>query len=141
MMVNSALAPHHPSRKQAFDNFRGNLQEIVSIEEHHRIPVILGTVVSNLRDWRPFDSALPPDSLDAAQWQQLLDDGKRALEQNRLDEAERSTRRHFGFSRIMPRLTSIWGMSTSPWDNETELSCPSREYETWISCRSEPLQG
>jgi len=90
LMVNSALAPHHPSREQSIANFRGNLEEIISIAERHRIPVILGTVVSNLRDWRPFDSALPPDSLDVAQWQQFLDDGKRALEQNQLDEAERS---------------------------------------------------
>tara|TARA_Y100000588_G_scaffold379206_1_gene460978 strand:- start:342 stop:1778 length:1437 start_codon:yes stop_codon:yes gene_type:complete len=90
MMVNSTLAPHHPSRKQAVGNFKGNLQEIIEIAERHGIPVILGTVVSNLRDWRPFDSALPPDSLDVAQWQHLLDVGERALELNHLDEAERS---------------------------------------------------
>ena len=89
MMVNSSLAPHHPLREQAIENFRGNLHEVVSISKRHQIPVILGTIVSNLRDWRPFDSQPPPDSLDVAQWQQLLENGRAAFEQNHLEEAER----------------------------------------------------
>lgn len=89
MMVNSSLAPHHPLREQAIENFRGNLHEIISIAKRHQIPVILGTIVSNLRDWRPFDSEPPPSSLDVTQWQQLLVNGKTAFEQNHLEEAER----------------------------------------------------
>lgn len=89
MMVNSALAPHHPLRGQAIENFRGNLHEIISIAKRHQIPVILGTIVSNLRDWRPFDSEPPPPSLDVTQWQQLLKNGKVAFEQSHLTEAER----------------------------------------------------
>ena len=53
MMVSSSLAPHHPLREQAIENFRGNLHEIISIAKRHQVPVILGTIVSNLRDWRP----------------------------------------------------------------------------------------
>ena len=90
MMVNSSLAPHHLLREQAIENFRGNLHEVVSISRRHQIPVILGTIVSNLRDWRPFDSQPPPDSLDVAQWQQLLENGKAAFEQNHLEKAERT---------------------------------------------------
>ena len=89
MMVNSSLAPHHPLREQAIENFRGNLHEIISIAKRHQIPVILGTVVANLRDWRPFDSEPPPSSLDVTQWQQLLKNGKAAFEQNHLEEAVR----------------------------------------------------
>ena len=89
MMVSSSLAPHHPLREQAIENFRGNLHEVISIAKRHQIPVILGTIVSNLRDWRPFDSELPPSSLDVTQWQQLLESGKAAFEQNHLEEAER----------------------------------------------------
>lgn len=89
MMVNSSLAPHHSLREQAIENFRGNLHEIISIAKRHQIPVILGTIVSNVRDWRPFDSEPPPSSLDVTQWQQLLENGKAAFEQNRLEEAER----------------------------------------------------
>ena len=89
MMVNSSLSPHHPLREQAIENFRGNLHEIISIAKRHQIPVILGTIVSNLRDWRPFDSEPPPSSLDVTQWQQLLKNGKAAFEQNHLEEAER----------------------------------------------------
>ena len=89
MMVSSSLAPHHPLREQAIENFRGNLHEIISIAKRHQVPVILGTIVSNLRDWRPFDSEPPPSSLDAAQWQQLLKNGKAAFERNHLEEAER----------------------------------------------------
>lgn len=89
MMVNSSLAPHHPLRGQAIENFRGNLHEIISIAKRHQIPVILGTIVSNLRDWRPFDSEPPPSSLDVIQWQQLLKNGKAAFEQDHLKEAER----------------------------------------------------
>ncbi len=89
MMVNSSLAPHHPLREQAIENFRGNLHEIISIANRHQVPVILGTIVSNLRDWHPFDSEPPPASLDVTQWQQLLKNGKAAFEQNHLEEAER----------------------------------------------------
>ena len=89
MMVNSSLAPHHPLREQAVENFRGNLHEVISIANRHQVPVILGTIVSNLRDWRPFDSEPPPSSLDVTQWQQLLKNGKAAFEQNHLAEAER----------------------------------------------------
>ncbi len=89
MMVNSSLGPHHPLREQAIENFRGNLHEIISIAKRHQVPVILGTIVSNLRDWHPFDSEPPPSSLDVTQWQQLLKNGKNAFEQNHLEEAER----------------------------------------------------
>ena len=89
MMVNSSLAPHHPLREQAIENFRGNLHEIISIAKRHQVPVILGTIVSNLRDWRPFDSEPPPSSLDITQWQRLLENGKAAFEQNHLAEAVR----------------------------------------------------
>ena len=89
MMVNSSLAPDHPLREQAIENFRGNLHEIISIAKRHQIPVILGTIVSNVRDWRPFDSEPPPSSLDVTQWQQLLESGKAAFAQNHLGEAER----------------------------------------------------
>ena len=90
MMVNSSLAPRHPLREQAIENFAGNLREILSIADRHQIPVIVGTIVSNLRDWRPFDSEPPPDSLDGARWQQLQASGKAAFERNRLEEAERT---------------------------------------------------
>ena len=89
MMVSSSLAPHHPLREQAIENFRGNLHEIISIAKRDQVPVILGTIVSNLRDWRPFDSEPPPSSLDVTQWQQLLENGKAAFEQNHLEEAVR----------------------------------------------------
>ncbi len=89
MMVNSSLAPHHPLREQAIENFRGNLREIISIAKRHQIPVVLGTIVANLRDWCPFDSEPPPSSLDVTQWQQLLENGKAAFEQSHLEEAER----------------------------------------------------
>ena len=88
-MVNSSLAPRHPLREQAIENFTGNLHEILSIADHHQIPVIVGTIVSNLRDWRPFDSEPPPDALDVARWQQLLESGKAAFERNHLEESER----------------------------------------------------
>lgn len=90
MMVSSSLAPHHPLREQAIENFRGNLHEIISIAKRHQVPVILGTIVSNLRDWRPFDSEPPPSSLDITQWQRLLENGKAAFEQNHLEEAVRT---------------------------------------------------
>ena len=89
MMVNSSLTPRHPLREQAIENFTENLHEILSIADRHQIPVIVGTIVSNLRDWRPFDSEPPPDTLDVARWQQLLESGKAAFEQNRLEEAKR----------------------------------------------------
>ncbi len=89
MMKDEAKLREQILREQAIENFRGNLHEIISTAKRHQIPVILGTIVSNLRDWRPFDSEPPPPSLDLTQWQQLLKNGKAAFEQNHLEEAER----------------------------------------------------
>jgi lysophospholipase L1-like esterase len=46
--------------------FRSNLDAILEAAERHRVPVILSTVASNLRDLPPFDSA-HSDAFDAAQ--------------------------------------------------------------------------
>lgn len=89
-MVNSSIGPRHPLRAQAIENLTGNLHEILALADHHQIPVIVGTVVSNLRDWHPFDSEPPPESLDVGRWRQLLKSGMNAFEGHRLEEAERA---------------------------------------------------
>jgi tetratricopeptide (TPR) repeat protein len=45
-----------PSRRRAYENFAGNLEDIVRAGESAGVPVILSTVASNLKDCAPFAS-------------------------------------------------------------------------------------
>lgn len=46
-----------PLRGRTYANFKANLVDIISIAKQNKIPIIITTVVSNLKDFRPFDSA------------------------------------------------------------------------------------
>jgi tetratricopeptide (TPR) repeat protein len=48
-----------PTYRQALATFRANLDEVAAIAREHHIPLILGTQVSNLRDFPPFISQHP----------------------------------------------------------------------------------
>lgn len=45
-----------PIRERTYENFRANLIDIVNVAKDNNIPIIITTVVSNLKDFRPFDS-------------------------------------------------------------------------------------
>ena len=59
--------------------FRSNLEEILAVARRHRVPMIVGTLVSNLRDMEPFESDFSPQRSedDKRRWQREFGEGWR----------------------------------------------------------------
>lgn len=77
MFIKNQLRHDDAGRLQAYDNFRGNLDDILSAGQRAGVPVILSTVASNLKDCAPFIS-LHSTGLDAGQlseWERLYQEG------------------------------------------------------------------
>ena len=79
MFSKNPLRYDDPNRLKAYENFKTNLDDILSAGKQAGIPVILSTVASNLRDCSPFIS-LHADGLkqsQLAEWQRLFKEGAR----------------------------------------------------------------
>jgi tetratricopeptide (TPR) repeat protein len=77
MFSKNPLRYDDPNRLKAYENFKTNLNDILSVGKKAGIPVILSTVASNLRDCSPFIS-LHTDGLtqdELADWQRLFKQG------------------------------------------------------------------
>ncbi|MGH1366061.1 MAG: hypothetical protein ACRBF0_21055 [Calditrichia bacterium] len=55
--------------QKAAENFRANLQDVADVARAQDIPLLIGTLVSNIRDQRPFVDVFA-DELSRADWQQ-----------------------------------------------------------------------
>jgi lysophospholipase L1-like esterase len=87
-----ALLPLPPQSTASYDmavrEFETNIRAIAATCRQHRTPLLLCTLISNLRDWPPDARAFPP-ALTAAQRQQALALAERAaarLEDGRFEE-------------------------------------------------------
>jgi tetratricopeptide (TPR) repeat protein len=77
MFSKNPLRHDDAGRLQAYENFRGNLEDILRAGKKAGVPVILSTVASNLKDCSPFAS-LHRNSLEAEQrmeWDRLFQKG------------------------------------------------------------------
>ena len=79
MAGDQRIALGSPRYEQGLAQFRSNLEALLARYEAHRIPVFIGTLVSNERDQRPFISgyASPADSIA---WTRSASDAGAALE-------------------------------------------------------------
>lgn len=66
--------------RRARDVFEANLRDIVGVAAEHRIPVVLSTLASNLRDQEPLVPAFSPglSAQDQARWSALMAEGDSA---------------------------------------------------------------
>lgn len=77
MFKNHLLRYDDPNRLRAYANFKINLDDILSAGENARVPIILSTVGSNLKDCAPFGS-LHSDGLNETQkmeWDEIYQEG------------------------------------------------------------------
>jgi tetratricopeptide (TPR) repeat protein len=77
MFANNRLGYDDPARLRAYDNFKGNLEDILYIAHKADVPVILSTVAVNLKNCAPFAS-IHTAGLDANQeatWNQIYQRG------------------------------------------------------------------
>ncbi|MEK7781089.1 MAG: hypothetical protein AAB370_06270, partial [Verrucomicrobiota bacterium] len=77
MFSKNQLQHDDPGRLRAYENFKGNLADILTVGQQAGVPIILSTVASNLRDCAPFAS-LHSSGLTTAelsQWDKLYQQG------------------------------------------------------------------
>lgn len=77
MFSKNQLRHDDAGRLRAYENFKGNLADILSVGQQAGVPIILSTVASNLRDCAPFAS-LHSSGLAAAElsaWDKLYQEG------------------------------------------------------------------
>jgi tetratricopeptide (TPR) repeat protein len=72
VMASSRVAPFLPKKEKSLRNFANNLDRIIAQVHKKDVPLILTTIASNIRDFRPFDSAVPEGDI-AIQWRSLID--------------------------------------------------------------------
>jgi tetratricopeptide (TPR) repeat protein len=79
----------------SLEAFKGNLAELNALTRERRLPLIIATQVSNLRDLKPFVSSLPPGWSPAQRdhFQRLVNAGLRDLFDGRADSAAAVLRR------------------------------------------------
>jgi len=77
MFMNNRLGYNDPARLRAYDNFRGNLQDILRAANKVGVPVILSTVAVNLKDCAPFASVHSPglDKNQKSIWSKIYQNG------------------------------------------------------------------
>lgn len=78
-MFRKDLRAGDPAREVVYGNFRGNLEDILRKARKRKIPVILSTVATNLKDCAPFSSIKDPElgSDLLAQWRVHFESGLR----------------------------------------------------------------
>ena len=81
MFSENQLRHDDPDRLRAYENFAGNLEDILQVGTRAGVPIILSTVASNLRDCSPFASLHSPrlEGRARAEWDRLFAEGN-ALE-------------------------------------------------------------
>ncbi len=77
MFQKNRLRYDDPARLRAYNNFAGNLNDILSAGYHAGVPIILSTVASNLKDCAPFASLhrAALDEQQQAAWDQVFQAG------------------------------------------------------------------
>jgi tetratricopeptide (TPR) repeat protein len=77
MFANSRIGYDDPARLRGYDNFKGNLEEILRAAHRVEVPVILSTMVVNLKDCAPFASmhAAGLETNQEIAWKQIYRQG------------------------------------------------------------------
>ena len=77
MFSKNQLRHDDPARLKAYENFRGNLEDIIREGEKAGVPVIVSTVGSNLRDCSPFSSlhSIQLEEEKLPTWDRLFQNG------------------------------------------------------------------
>jgi Flp pilus assembly protein TadD/lysophospholipase L1-like esterase len=99
MMVRKKTIPYHGDEyNRAKQNFEKNLGDMASLAADHRVPLVLCTLTSNIRNQRPFMplfSETTPDSLRSL-WNRFVGDGRTAGQRSDWPRAAASFRQAIG---------------------------------------------
>jgi len=92
MVGNREIAFGSKEYQSGISNFRENIEEMVRVAAQRKIPLVLGTLVSNLSGMEPFVSIFSTitDERERGRWEELNRQGTKALEEKRYEEAARA---------------------------------------------------
>lgn len=111
-----------PRREQVYRNFQANLTSIVQAGVAARVPIILSSVASNLKDCPPFMS-LPPQSLGSAEserWNALFREGATNQARQQFREALENYRQVARMASQQPELQFRMGECFQKTGNQEE---------------------
>ena len=89
-MVREKTIPYKSEEyKIASENFRNNLYDIIKIAKDHKIPIVLSTLTSNIRDQKPFVSAsnLLINESEQQKLNELINEGLNLMNEGKFAEA------------------------------------------------------
>ncbi len=89
MFLEHQIRYDDPRLKRVYANYRRNLEDIFKTAARAKIPVVISTVVTNLKDLPPFASLHPEGFLEADRqaWQALFETGCQAQSRGDIHEA------------------------------------------------------
>ena len=87
-MAKSPVPYTSPMHDEAEKRFRKNLKRILSNGHTSEVPIVISTVASNFRDFKPFSSDLPKDPEKRFEWQIIMRQARTLGAANRYAEAE-----------------------------------------------------
>ncbi|TAK66129.1 MAG: tetratricopeptide repeat protein [Bacteroidetes bacterium] len=95
MVGEKTIAHNSSSYLIAKENFEANLRELISFCKEHRIPLILSTLTSNLRDQKPLLSIFDEETPEAQQqqWRTLMKEAATFVQVDNLSQAVESYRK------------------------------------------------
>ncbi len=103
-MIGERVIPaNSPIYSRAKSHFEANLREILQIITKHKVPVLVGTLVSNLASQPPFESAFSEGFTQRREWQILMEQGDAAAREGKYAAAIQAyvTARHLDDSPAM----------------------------------------
>ncbi|HYQ86641.1 MAG TPA: hypothetical protein VES59_05300 [Bacteroidota bacterium] len=95
VMVRNQTIPYHGDEYcRAKQNFEENLREMASLAAVHRVPIVLSTLTSNIRDQRPFMPLFSETTGDSLRnlWNRFVGEGRAEFERRNWSEAAASFR-------------------------------------------------
>jgi tetratricopeptide (TPR) repeat protein len=111
MMAEQRVRPDEPSARRVRAHFEANLRAIIAAGRRARLPIILCTVATNLKDCPPFAS-LHQDGLSAAelaQWDAAYQEGVTLEAQGKLADATAAYQRAARSDQHFAALCYRWG--------------------------------
>lgn len=89
MVREKAILYNSRGYRIAKENFTLNLIDIIAVAKNHRVPIVLSTLTSNIRDQKPllatFSESATSQSMQM--WRTIFDKGKKAQEVGNFEEA------------------------------------------------------
>ena len=135
MFQQNQIPPGDPRREFVYARFRGNLETIIDAGVRSRVPILLCSMASNLKDCAPFGSQHTPmpEASALADWERSCRAGATNVQQGRWDEALKSyqeaARKSPQFAELQFRLGECW-LAMTNYESSAPCFTRARDLDT-----------